>query len=207
VKAVIFAAMDLFWLSEHEHAAASLLSPDSIFAKIDVNGTLIAYQPDSSEWLGKPAPWNFMGSGKAKARGIVLSSAPDGIPRVYAFETVPGSKLFAGELTVVIGIPRNIMLAEPRSLLVRNFVSLAIVALLMLAFAWVSGGILVLRPTRAILRATEELGNGHLNARTELAPRKGEIGRLALSVDLMAERLEKHEQERTRMTRVLEESE
>ena len=77
----------------------------------------------------------------------------------------------------------------------------------MLAFAWVSGGILVLRPTRAILRATEELGNGHLNARTELAPRKGEIGRLALSVDLMAERLEKHEQERTRMTRLLEESE
>jgi len=207
VKAVIFAAVDLFWLSEHEHAAASLLSPGSIFAKIDANGTLIAYQPDSSEWLGKPAPWNFVGSGKARAHGIVRTSAPDGIPRVYAFETVRGSKLFAGELTVVIGIPRDILLAEPRRLLVRNFISLAVVALLVLTFAWVSGSILILSPTRAILRATEELSNGNLSARTGLAPKKGEIGHLGLSIDRMAETLQKHDQERVRMNELLQESE
>ena len=186
VKAVIFAALDLSWLAVHEQASMSHLQLGSIFAKMDSNGIVVAYQPGSSERLGKPLPWTFLEAIKRNGHGIAEDSSPDGIFRIFAFDAVSGSKLFGGDLYVVIGLPKDSLLAVFKRFLVQNTSAIGVVALLVLAFAWISSEFLILRPARAILHTTEELRGGNLNARTGLLRKEGDIGRLAFSVDQMA---------------------
>ena len=207
VKAVIFAALDLSWLAAHEQASTSHLEPGSIFAKMDSNGLVVAYKPDSSERIGKPAPWKFVEAMKRTGRGMAEDSSPDGIPRIFAYDAVAGSKLFGGDLYVAIGLPKASLLAVFNRFMVQNTSAIAVVALLVLAFAWISSEFLVLRPARAILITTERLRAGNLKARTGLVRREGDIGRLAFSVDQMAETLQNLAHEHERMIAILTQSE
>ncbi len=134
-------------------------------------------------------------------------SSPDGIPRIFAYDAVTGSKLFGGDLYVAIGLPKDSLLAVFNRFMVQNTSAMGIVALLVFVFAWISSELLVVRPARAILTTTEELRRGNLRARTGLLHREGDIGRLAFSVDQMAETLQNQDHEHERMIAILTQSE
>ncbi|HEX7077295.1 MAG TPA: ATP-binding protein, partial [Candidatus Eisenbacteria bacterium] len=73
---------------------------------------------------------------------------------------------------------------------------LVFVTLLAVFLAWLGGEALILRPVRSLAAAADRLRGGDLRARTGLEHGSGEIGRLGLAFDEMAEALETRDRER-----------
>jgi signal transduction histidine kinase len=69
---------------------------------------------------------------------------------------------------------------------------------------WIGSEILVLRPVKALVHATQRLRSGDLQARTEIPAGDGELHQLATAFDSMADALAKHEDERTRTEATLQ---
>ena len=80
-----------------------------------------------------------------------------------------------------------------RATLFRSFALIGLVATSALAAAWFGSEVFVLRPARALLRATRRLGAGDLAARSGAPYDTGELGELARAFDQMAESLEQGE--------------
>jgi PAS domain S-box-containing protein len=83
-------------------------------------------------------------------------------------------------------------LAQANRTLATNLALLALVGVVGVFGAWLSSGPLVVRPVRALIKATRRLAVGDLTARVEGAPGISELNQLALAFDQMAETLEKH---------------
>lgn len=77
------------------------------------------------------------------------------------------------------------------------------VGLLALAAAWVGGECFVLRQVRQLLQATEKLAEGDLSSRTGLRRDAGELGELAVKIDLLAARIQERAEEREHVEKTL----
>ena len=195
VPAVLFAALDLAWLTQY--AAQAQLPQGAELSVIDGNGTVLVRYPESGAWIGKSVPdapivkaiLERRGEGMAEAVGI------DGVPRLFAFTQLGNSK--AGGLAYVsIGMPTAIAFADADRTLGRNLTVLAVVAVLVIAAAWFGAKLLILRPFNALVAATRRLSAGDLAARTGLPHGPGELNQLARAFDEMAECLEQAEDRR-----------
>ena len=69
-------------------------------------------------------------------------------------------------------------------------------ASLALAFGWVGSSFLIMRPVKALVRASARLATGDLSSRTGLRHGKDELGQLTRTFDQMAQALEQRELER-----------
>ncbi len=194
VRAVVFAALDLAWLSHVVTEAR--LPPGSSFTVIDRRGTVLVRQPDPEQWIGKSAPEASLvriilatGEGVARAPGL------DGLPLLFAFAPLYGARQ-AEYAYVSIGIPEAAAFAEVNRMLVRNLAGLGLVVVLAFGAAWVGGSLFVLRRVDALVKATKRLGAGDLSARTGLPYDRGELGQLARAFDETAEALTAREAER-----------
>lgn len=76
----------------------------------------------------------------------------------------------------------------------RNLLLMTFVAITALITAWASGTVLILRPVHALIAAAQTLGQGNLQARTQLRHTTDEFGQLAKSLDEMAASLEQRDQ-------------
>ncbi len=96
----------------------------------------------------------------------------------------------------MLGIPRKILFAEGNRALVRNLGWIGIAASLALALGWVGGSVLIVRPVKALVRASTRLATGDLSTRTGLRHGKDELGQLTRTFDHMAQALQQRELER-----------
>ncbi len=191
---VVFAALDLGWLAQI--AGEVELPPQASLVVLDRNGTILFHYPDGQRWRGTEAVETPLFEViRAWRSGEVIEAANlAGVPSLFAFAVLRSPR--DGEEAdayLAVGIPTAVAFAEVERIFTRRLVFFSAVTLLALATAWWFGERMVLRPTRALLAATERLQRGELEARTGLALGHGELGRLALAFDRMAGQLQAHE--------------
>jgi PAS domain S-box-containing protein len=188
VNAVVFAALDLATI---EQLAAEVELPRAANVTVfDRTGRILARRPDRESYVGHVFPEAEIVR-RGSSRGVVEARGLDNVKRIYAFEPLSG----AGA-TLAVGIAKSAELAQANADLRRNLIALSVVAILAVAAAWVIGGVLVVRPMRSLVQATNRLRGGDYASRTGVPHAPDEIGTLARSFDEMAETLQQREGER-----------
>jgi PAS domain S-box-containing protein len=184
VRGVLFAAVDLGWLSAqvgqiHLPRGAEVLV-------VDRRGVVLVRTPGSASWAGRVVSSAAIvrrmrsspGGGTADVQGL------DGERRLYGFTQIEG-----GSASVAVGIPHEAALGPVDRTLAGTLAGLALLGGLTLVIAWVTGGELVLRPIHQLLRTARRLGEGDMGVRTGLQDVPGELGDLARAFDAMADSL------------------
>jgi signal transduction histidine kinase len=163
----------------------------SVAALIDHNGIVLARYPESGESVGHAfsnAP--IFGTNLInQSDGQAQSAAVDGVSRFYAFThlgVAPRNK----DVSVIVGIPEEIVLAQANRTLKRNLILLGLVGILAMMVAWLVGNLFIIHPVSSLVAATEHLAAGNLSVRTGPPYQDGELGELKQAFDKMAETLQ-----------------
>ncbi len=191
VVGVLFAAIDL---SNLDRFVADIELPaGSLMWTLDGEGTVISRRPEPANWFGK-----HMDSAAeriaATGQGPTMLTDPDGVERLYASARVGKSNL--SDYTVLIGVPRDAILAAALHDQRLALAGLLTTVLLAALAAWYGGNILVLRRVRQLAVTADLIASGSLSTRTGLRYGTEEISQLARSLDEMAQALERKEHER-----------
>jgi PAS domain S-box-containing protein len=153
VEAVVFAALDLTWLTQL--AAEPRLPEGAALSILDSQATILARFPDPEKWAGKPVPdaplFQILQLRDQATKELI---GVDGVKRLYAFTTLSG-KPQAGQMYVVVGIPKEIAFAEVDRRLQRNLAWLGVTCLLALATSWFIGNRYVVEYVNQHARAEE----------------------------------------------------
>lgn len=188
VVGTVWAAASLAWVNRR--AMASDLPEGSDLSLLDRRGVVIVHHPDPRQWVGRALPPDMLKPSEGQVRRGVEREGLDGVPRIYratALRQVGGSPLG----TLSVGIPVDAGQAEAEAALARNLALLTLVAVVSLAVAWLGGEWLLLRRLRVLSQTVRRLAHLDLTARTGLGHHHDEVGELAWSFDVMAERLER----------------
>ena len=197
VEAVVFAALDLDWLTRV--AVTARLPAGAVLTAVDRSGTIIARYPDPEKWVGTPAADSPLVRGMLAHRGEGTMEAVglDGVSRLYAF--MPMSPTGSDPTAFVsVGIPAELAYAEADRMLRRSLIFLVGAAVLALVGVWVAEEWLFLRHVRTLAAATTRLRQGDLSARAGVPYDKGELGQLAAAFDEMTAALQQRAAERER---------
>lgn len=206
IQAVVFITLDLAWLNTL--MAAAQLPQGSVLSVVDHEGVVLGRYPDPERWVGLSLPETPLIKAilTHRGEGSLETSGLDGVPRLYAFTRLYGTTVGEGAY-VSIGIPVAAAFAEADRILKRNVVLLGIVSLLGFVAAWFGSEVFILRRVRAVVDAAQRLRRGALSTRVGPPYGPGELGHLAQAFDEMAEALEQHEAERSRVEEALRQSE
>src|SRR3990172_2557147 len=169
VVAVVLAALDLAWVNDL--AVASELPAGGTMTVFDHNGTILARYPDPEAWVGKANPEAEVvevalastGETSAGARGL------DGVDKVYGILPLAGEGA-ASRVYLTVGIPVDQVFAPVMAVERGQLLGLLVAIALAATGAWFVGERMVVRRVDAIIRATREIGLGHLAARTGVPP-------------------------------------
>jgi PAS domain S-box-containing protein len=153
VAAVLYAALDLTWLTQL--TAEAQLPEGASLSILDSQGTILARFPDPEKWAGKPVPdaplFQLLQQGNHATKELI---GVDGVKRLYAFTVVSG-KPQAGQIYIVVGIPKEIAFAQVNRTLQRNLAWLAVACFLALATSWFIGNRYVVDYVHQHARAEE----------------------------------------------------
>ncbi len=202
VIGVVAASLDLAWFSEL--IVASQPDPGVVFSMQDAEGRLLARHPDPQAQTGRsfpdaPLTRALASGGKA---GTVETIDMDGISRIYGFVSIsPGG---AGPIRLVVGVPKERLLARSDRIFARHLQILAAVALATLMAAWAFGEFAIRRRVAVLGRTVEAIGAGDHAARVGAPAGGGELGELGRGIDRMAEALEAQHGELQRFAQHLE---
>jgi signal transduction histidine kinase len=195
---VVFVAIDLEALNR---SSAGISLPEGAdFAIVDGDATVVARQPDPERWVGRRLPMaEVVRLMEGRERGVAEARGLDGVSRLYAFSTLDGSP----DVHVLLGLSKAQVLAASRRVFRGSLAGLAVFGVLLLAAGWLAGEMSIARPFHALLRATQRMTQGDLTARAAVAGAWGELGRLARAFDVMADAIQRREQERDASGRAL----
>jgi PAS domain S-box-containing protein len=202
LQAIVTTGLDLDWLAQL--AAEAQLPPGSVVNVVDRNGTILARYPDPGAWVGQSMPEAvIIRAVLAQDEGVTEAPGLDGVTRLYAFASLSGKSDVGLGVHMALGIPLEVVFADINRALARNLMLLGVVSGLALVVAWAAGDLFIVRQTKALLRATQRLAAGDLDASTDTPYRRGELGQLAQAFDRMAGTLRRREAERDRAEREL----
>lgn len=186
VRAVVAAAFNLE--SFNKELSRIDIPKGSSITVIDREGTVIARYPNPEKWVGVNVSETLLvrkifrqKEGTAEVVGL------EGKKRIFSFTPVNGS----GEgLYVAFGISPDVAYATVRRTLKKGLFLMLIMVCLTIAAAWFGTDYIIMRRVNRLIKATNELAEGNLGARVEIAGDKDEIDRLAESFNNMAASLE-----------------
>src|SRR5499427_3554094 len=189
VRAVVFAALDLAWLSALARQAG--LPARSILTVIDRHGTILSRYPDEGKWVGQlmPEPLVLNTILSQQGNGTIDAPGTDGIPRLFSFAPF-GSAAQSANAYVSVGIPAAVAFAGINQRLARNIATLGLVTGLALVVAWLGGNLCIVRQIQALVGATKRVAAGELGVRSGLPQGHGELHQLASAFDQMAASLD-----------------
>ncbi len=197
VQAVVFATLDLDWVSHFESALPAQLPKGATWTEIDRNGKILARYPSPEKWIGQPFPeQSLLKTVFSQDHGVVEAMSSDGIPGYHAFAAMHSQLVPDDVVTILSSIPRQVLFAEADRRLTENLAGLGIAAGFAFMLGWIGSYLLVLRPVRTLVKSSARLATGDLSARTGLAHRGDELGQLTRTFDQMAQALEHREAER-----------
>jgi PAS domain S-box-containing protein len=204
---VVFAGLDLSYVTEFEAEVSGMLPSGSTFVKIDAGGTVIGGIPGSSLYrIGEPLEDSVFETIDRGKKGSFTSVDSDGVERLHMYSTLWGT-LYGHEAHVLLGIPTGTLLSESGKALERSFGILALVSAATVLLLWRGGERFVVEPVTRIVEASRRLARGDLSARADLPREKGEIGHLGRAFDDMACALERNSKKlsegRARLSQIL----
>jgi PAS domain S-box-containing protein len=208
IQAVVFAALDLDWVSSFESALPAQLPKGATWTEIDRDGKILVRYPLPGKWIGRPFPdKSLLKTVFSQNHGVVEAVSADGIPGYHAFATMH-SQLVPGNVVTILGsIPEQVLFAEADRRLTENLTGLGIAACFAFMLGWIGSYFLILRPVRTLVKSSARLAAGEFSARTGLAHRGDELGQLTRAFDQMAQALEHREVERQSANYALKASE
>src|SRR6516164_8290734 len=184
VAGVVFAGLDLAWLSDHLKERG--LSPTASILIADREGNIIARLPNPEALVGKnmrKSHERIMDGDKA---GWEEAVGVDGAMRIYGY--VPAA-LPPKDFFLSVGQSKAEAFAAIDGATLRG-VALILAGLLAAIYAaWAGGRKFIRRPIEGLLKVTAEWRNGNYDARARLEDRASEIGRLGSAFDDMADAL------------------
>ena len=154
VHAVLFAALDIHWINQL--ATESQLPAGVVLSIVDSNGILLARSPDSEKWVGKHIPdaplFEMMRLRAQVSRELI---GLDGVERIYALKSLAPNPL-AGQIYVLVGIPKTLAFGQVNRALIRNLMWLALVTVMAGTLAWLIGSKFVVAYVNVRVHAEEE---------------------------------------------------
>jgi signal transduction histidine kinase len=184
IAGVIFAGLDLAWLSDHLKERG--LSPTASILIADLEGNIIARLPNPDALVGKNMRKSHERIMDGDEAGWEEAVGVDGAMRIYGY--VPAA-LPPKDFFLSVGQSKAEAFAAIDSATLRG-VALILAGLLAAIYAaWAGGRKFIRRPIDGLLRMTAEWRNGNYDARARLEDRASEIGRLGSAFDEMADAL------------------
>jgi PAS domain S-box-containing protein len=163
---------------------------------MNANGAILARYPPAEPGKGQPVlDQALVKAVHAESHGTLEARDSKGVLGWYAFAT-RHSELLGADVVNILGIPEEALFASANRQLTRNLAWLGVAVCLALALGWVGSDVLVVRPVRALVRASARLAGGDLSARTGLRHGTDELGQLSRTFDHMAEALQERERQR-----------
>ena len=184
IAGVVFAGLDLAWLSSHLKERG--LSPTASILIADREGNIIARLPNPDALVGKNMRKSHEPLMDGDEAGWEEAVGVDGAMRIYGYvpATLPPKDFFLS-----VGQSKAEAFAAIDNATLRG-VALILAGLLAAIYAaWVGGRKFIRRPIDGLLKVTAEWRNGNYNARARLEDRASEIGRLGSAFDEMADAL------------------
>jgi signal transduction histidine kinase len=181
VAGVVFAGLDLAWLSEHLKERG--LSPTASILIADREGNIIARLPHPEQLVGKNMRKSHEAIMDGDKAGWEEAKGVDGIVRIFGY--VPG-QLPPYDLFLSAGLSKAEAFAPIDTATLRGVLLILLGLLLALYAAYQGGRIFIRRPVNGLLAAATEWSNGNFEARAQLKDAGSELGRLGIAFNDMA---------------------
>jgi len=184
IAGVVFAGLDLAWLSDHLKERG--LSTTASILIADREGNIIARLPHPELFVGQNMRNSHEGIMDGDEAGWEESAGVDGVMRIFGY--VPAA-LPPKDFFLSAGQSKAEAFAAIDSA-TRRGVGLILAGLLAAIYAaWAGGRKFIRRPIEGLLKVAAEWRNGNYDARADLEDRASEIGRLGSAFDDMADAL------------------
>ncbi len=201
---IVYAALDLRALTEA--VAREPLPVGGEIAILDRSRHVLSRYPEPQKWIGQELPLSpLLTTMMRKREGTADLAGVDGMTRLYAFTSIPGSG--QANLFVTVGFPKSLAFAEINHDLLRNLAILMVVALLTLFIARAYANAQLVRPIQLLASAARRLEAGEMQARTGITRAADELHQLAQAFDDMAASLQQQKAEIEQSENALRESE
>ncbi len=181
VGGIVFAGLDLDWLSEHLRERG--LSPSASILIADREGNIIARLPNPQALVGKNMRKSHEAIMDGNTAGWEEATGVDGIVRIFGY--VP-AQLPPHDLFLSAGLSKAEAFAPIDVASMRGISLIMLGLLLALYAAWLGGRIFIRRPIDRLLQAASEWSNGNYEARAQIKDSGSEIGRLGVAFNEMA---------------------
>lgn len=185
-------SIDLIWF--YNFAVDVGLPPGSELVMMDEKGVILSHYPDNDRWRGYSVPANTALAQLFKQKhGTLIGPGLDGKEMIYAISPMENTYQ---KLYVALGRSTKAAFASANRMLVANLLIMLAVMAGAIVLIWFAADRLILKQTRTLVQATQQLARGDLSVRTNLDYAQGEMGQLAQAFDKMADELALHEAER-----------
>lgn len=189
ITAVLATGLDLEWLGRF--ILQTGLPAASTLLMTDLQGKVMFRYPHPEKFIGRQLPESplikaMISRGEGVAEDVDLS----GVPRLFGFTRFSSP---TQDFHVAVGIPQAVAFAGIARALKFNLFYLGLVALLVMAAAWFSGGLFIVRPIKGLEGVTRQLAAGDLTVRNGPPYRSGELGLLARDFDRMADAIQERD--------------
>ena len=179
---VVFAGLDLNWLSEHLNERG--LTPTQSILIADRLGNIIARLPHPEQLVGKNMRSGHAAIMDGNVAGWEESKGVDGIDRIFGY--VPPSLPPRG-FFLSAGESKAAAFASIDHVTQRGILLILLGLVLATYAAWAGGRAFVQRPVQTLLTAVAEWRNGNYTARSDIRDQRSEIGHLGVAFNEMAE--------------------
>jgi signal transduction histidine kinase/DNA-binding response OmpR family regulator len=184
VAGLVFAGLDLDWLSEHLKERG--LSPSASILIADREGNIISRLPNPEKLVGKNMRKSHEAIMDGDTAGWEEAKGVDGLTRIFGY--VP-AQLSPYDLFLSAGQSKAQAL-EPIVNATRRGVALILAGLALAAYAASIGGrLFIQRPINSLLDVTNQWRNGNDSARVAVRDDGSEFSRLAGAFNAMADAL------------------
>jgi signal transduction histidine kinase/CheY-like chemotaxis protein len=200
VKAVLIASVKL---KHYGEIFADQSLPDgSFFGITDHAGRRLFRIPAGIESfdIGKPvsAPvWGFVRKGGAT--GVDSLESTDGVRRITAFSRLDMGPDTPAYMYMFVGVPERTLARNASAVVFKNAGLIGISWLLAIVLSWMIGRFVFLKNLNRLTDAAERIGAGQFDITTGVDHAAGELGQMARTLDQMAGRLRKADEERDRL--------
>ncbi len=167
-----------------------VLPPEANLVVLDRNGRVLAGSPTPPK-LGEGYGLEIaeLEAMREQGRGTLERKNAEGKRTLYAF--APAGAGSAEGTYVVVGIPKEIAYAAANQILLRNLFLISLVFVLALWAARRYARQFILQPVNALERASKQITEGDLGARSGLPSGPDQLSQLAAAFDEMAETLQR----------------
>ncbi|HTY66933.1 MAG TPA: ATP-binding protein [Alphaproteobacteria bacterium] len=184
VAGIVFAGLDLEWLSEHLKERG--LTPSQSILIADRKGNIIARLPHPEQLVGKNMRKSHEGIMDGNKTGWEEAAGVDGLTRIFGY--LP-AQLPPYDFFLSAGQEKSEAL-EPIVNATRLGIGLILVGFVLALYAaWWGGRLFIRRPVDNLLQVANQWRDGNESARVNLRDTASEVGRLGLAFNDMADAL------------------